>query len=106
MISSSELSGSLLVTFLYANRMCSDMRDKEIYYIERCERLKEKNRENEKRVERLKKRLLKWEKCPNVGEAGNTGEDESLQELSDEVGNLHIREMELRAQRPFRPVCF
>ena len=32
----------------------------------------------------------------NVGEAGNTGEDESLQELSDEVGNLHIREMELR----------
>lgn len=82
-----------------ANRMCSDLRDKEIYYIERCERLKEKNRENEKRVERLKKRLLKWEKCPNVGEAGNTGEDESLQELSDEVGNLHIREMELRAQR-------
>lgn len=37
-----------------ANRMCSDLRDKEIYYIERCERLKEKNRENEKRVERLK----------------------------------------------------
>lgn len=34
-----------------------------------------------------------------MGEAGNTGEDESLQELSDEVGNLHIREMELRAQR-------
>ena len=38
-------------------------------------------------------------KVPKRGEAGNTGEDESLQELSDEVGNLHIREMELRAQR-------